>query len=69
MEDLGQTDYLLHIQDFASADAINALERIELRRSSVVEQIRSYQLNMLSVSSCQYDALIQLVSQVRQRSN
>jgi|SRR5208282_5056784 len=43
MEDLGQTDFLLHIQDFEAADVIGTLERIELRRSSVVEQITAYQ--------------------------
>ena len=44
MEDLGQTDYLLHIRDFTSEDVIEALSRIEFRRNLVVGQIRSYQL-------------------------
>lgn len=57
MEDLGQTDFLLHIQDFEAADAINALERIKLRRCLVVERIRSYQLEIRPSFAEQYNAL------------
>lgn len=57
MEDLGQTDSLLHIQDFAADDAINALVRIELRRSSVIKQIGSYQHRIHTVCQQQYDTL------------
>ena len=69
MEDLGQADYLLHIGDFASEDVTKALQRIELRRSLVVELIRSYQHNMLSASARQYDVLIKLASPGHRHSN
>ncbi len=69
MEDLGQTDYLLPIRDFTSEDVIEALRRIKLRRSFVVGQIQSYQLDMLSTSARQYDALIELAAASRRRSN
>jgi polysaccharide pyruvyl transferase WcaK-like protein len=69
MEDLGQTDYLLHIGDFTSKDVIESLDRIELRRSVVLEQIASYQYQIRSVCALQYDALTKLIKVVRRRSN
>jgi polysaccharide pyruvyl transferase WcaK-like protein len=39
MFDLGQTDFLLQICDFTSNDVIEALDRLELRRDVVLQQI------------------------------
>jgi len=60
MEDLGQTESLLHIHDFTAEDVIEALDRIELRRGVVVEQIASYRQRILSVSELQYHTLAAL---------
>lgn len=60
MEDLGHTDYLLQIRDFAARDVIEALDRIELRKNVVLEQIASYQHRISSVCALQYDALAEL---------
>ena len=60
MEDLGQTDYLLQIRTFTAEDVIEVLERIQLRRHLVVEQIASYQHRISSICKRQYDALSNL---------
>ena len=60
MEDLGQTDYLLQIRDFAAEDVIEALERIELHRDSITGEIGSYRRRIPSVSASQYDTLAEL---------
>jgi polysaccharide pyruvyl transferase WcaK-like protein len=60
MEDLCQTDYLLHIRDFTAEDVIQALHRIELHRNAVLQQIASYRPQFASVSARQYDALVAL---------
>jgi len=57
MQDLGQTDYLLHIKDFTADDVIEALNRIERRRDVVVEHITSYRQRSTSAFAVQYDAL------------
>jgi polysaccharide pyruvyl transferase WcaK-like protein len=57
MEDLGQSDCLLHIRDFRAEDVIAALDDIEHRRDFVVKQISSYLRSILSVSTLQYDTL------------
>jgi polysaccharide pyruvyl transferase WcaK-like protein len=57
MEDLGQTDYLLQIRDFAAEDVIKALDRIELHRNAVMEQIASYRHRVSSEFERQYDTL------------
>ena len=69
MEDARQTDYLLHIHDFSSEDVIEALDRIELHRSFVAGQIRSYQLEILPASTRQYDALAELALASHRRRN
>src|SRR4029077_11462001 len=55
MSNLGQTDYLLQICDFTSNDVIKALDRLELRRDAVLQQIASYRHQMISVFTQQYD--------------
>jgi polysaccharide pyruvyl transferase WcaK-like protein len=67
MEDLGQADYIQQIRDFSAEGVIEVLDRIELRRSSVTEQIGSYRQRVLSTSSLQYDALAELAMANRQR--
>jgi polysaccharide pyruvyl transferase WcaK-like protein len=62
MEDLGQSEYLLQIRDFAAEDVIEAFDRIKLSRDSVVEQIASYRHGIISAFALQYDALAKLVS-------
>jgi polysaccharide pyruvyl transferase WcaK-like protein len=69
MEDVGQTDYLMHIRDFTSEDVIEAVDRIELHKSFVSGQIRSYQRAILSASTRQYDALIELAMASHRRPN
>jgi polysaccharide pyruvyl transferase WcaK-like protein len=69
MEDLGLTDYLLQIGDFTSKDVIEALDRIELRRTVVLERMASYQNRIRSTCALQYDALAELVRDVRPRSH
>ncbi len=65
MQDLGQTDYLLHIRDFTAADVIEALDRITPRKDVVVKQIASYRQRILAASSLQYDKLAELVPTVQ----
>ena len=48
MEDLHQTDYLLHFQDFTAEDVLNAFDRLKVRRDAVVEQIASYRQEIFS---------------------
>jgi polysaccharide pyruvyl transferase WcaK-like protein len=61
MEDLGQTDYLLQIRNFAAGNVIEALDRIEARADGVAEQIGSYQRRILAALALQYDALAEFV--------
>jgi len=69
MEDLGQTDYLLHICDFAAEDVIQAVDRIQLHKSLAAAQIGSYQRNVLSASARQYDALAGLAKASQKHRN
>jgi polysaccharide pyruvyl transferase WcaK-like protein len=62
MEDLRLTDYLLQIRDFEEKDVIGALDRVELHRNVIVEQIASYQHQTLSDTARQYDALAELAT-------
>ena len=62
MEDLGQTDYLLHIRDFTAEAVIAALDQAKMRGDFIVEQMRSYRREALSASAKQYDALARLAS-------
>jgi polysaccharide pyruvyl transferase WcaK-like protein len=60
MQDLGQTDYLLHIQDFTAEDVIRVLERVKQYKEPVTKQLRSYPLGIQSAFTRQYDALAEL---------
>jgi len=50
MEDLNQTESLLHFRDFNAEDVLRALERINSRRDTVVSQITSYRQEVFSTS-------------------
>lgn len=50
MEDLTQTDYLLHFRDFNAEDVLRALEQIRNDRETVVNRIAAYRQKVLSSS-------------------
>lgn len=60
MEDLGQTDFLLHIEDFTAMDVVEALARLEAPSRFVSAETRSYQLGIQSAFAGQYDTLAEL---------
>ncbi len=59
MEDLHQTDFLLHFDKFTAEDLLKVFDRIKVRRDAVVEQIASYRKGIFSNpdSARQYDFL------------
>jgi polysaccharide pyruvyl transferase WcaK-like protein len=69
MQDLGLTDYLLHIKDFTADDVIAALSRVETRRAAIVRQITSYRQQCSSGFERQYDALAGLAMASSNHSN
>jgi polysaccharide pyruvyl transferase WcaK-like protein len=71
MEDLQQTDYLLHVQDFTAEEVLNAFDRIKVHRDAVVQQIASYRRGIFSTpaSARQYDLLAGLALRHRQSHN
>ena len=71
MEDLDQTDYLLHFQDFTAEDVLSAFDRIKVRRDAVVERITSYRREVFSTSASarQYDFLAGLALRHHQSHN
>lgn len=60
MEDVQQTDYLLHIRDFTAEEVISTLDRMKIRRDAIVQEIVSYRESILSASALQYDSLTRL---------
>lgn len=60
MQDLGQTDYLLHIRDFSAGDVLDALDRVQFGKTVAAKDIASYQHRILPVCKLQYDALAEL---------
>lgn len=50
MEDLNQTDYLLHFGDFIAEDVLRALERLRNDRETAVSRITAYRKRVLSAS-------------------
>jgi polysaccharide pyruvyl transferase WcaK-like protein len=65
MEDLRQTEFLLHFRDFTAEDVLAAIDRIQSAREVVVERIASYRKSVLSnpISGKQYDLLVGLALQ------
>jgi polysaccharide pyruvyl transferase WcaK-like protein len=60
MEDLGQTEYLLHIRDFVAEDVLKAVDRIQLCRAQVSGRLDAYQRQNATVLARQYDSLAEL---------
>jgi polysaccharide pyruvyl transferase WcaK-like protein len=71
MEDLGQTEYLLHFRDFAAADVLSALSHIRDCKKQVVNGIAKYRQYVLTASNSarQYDHLCNLALQSYQSHN
>jgi polysaccharide pyruvyl transferase WcaK-like protein len=61
MEDLGQTDYLLQIENFRTADVIEAFDRIRMFRRTVEDEITAYRDRVYPALAHQYDALMALL--------
>jgi polysaccharide pyruvyl transferase WcaK-like protein len=68
MEDLNQTEYLLHIADFTAKEVMEAFDRIERRSTLVQQQIATYMDQIRSVCALQYDAVAGLVMTHRRRT-
>jgi polysaccharide pyruvyl transferase WcaK-like protein len=60
MECLNQTDYLLQIRNFLAQDVIAALDRLKLRKESILGQMSSSRRQILRDLDLQYDTLVQL---------
>ena len=62
MEDLQQTDFLLHFRDFTAGDILDALKRMNRQRGGLIERIVSYRKSALCshLYTSQYDSLVQL---------
>jgi polysaccharide pyruvyl transferase WcaK-like protein len=62
MEDLNQTESLLHFRDFNAEDVLRALESIKSHKETVVSQISGYRQKVISTSDStrQYAFLAEL---------
>jgi polysaccharide pyruvyl transferase WcaK-like protein len=60
MEDLGQTEYLLHVRNFSAEDVIEALDHAKLHSYSKPDPTGSYWERLHSASELQYDCLATL---------
>ena len=69
MQDLGQTDYLLQIQDFEAGDVVLALDRLAVCRQNVVEQIVHYRDRVSPQLLSQSNTLAGFVCQKHRKSN
>lgn len=65
MQDLGQTEFLLHIRDFVSEDVIKALDLLQLSRTAVTEKLVAYQSQNATDLARQYDWLAQVAMGAR----
>jgi polysaccharide pyruvyl transferase WcaK-like protein len=67
MEDLQQSDFLLHFQDFRADDVLAALDIIKRTRRGVLDRIIAYREAVFSdsASAKQYDLLAGLASRHR----
>jgi polysaccharide pyruvyl transferase WcaK-like protein len=57
MEDLSQTEYLMHIRDFSAAQLAEAVDRIQAHRNDIERELASYQERIQPVLAKQYDSL------------
>ena len=62
MDDLGQTEYLLHIRTFVSDDIIKAIERLQPRGAQITQQLVEYQSRNATALAAQYDRLAKLAT-------
>jgi polysaccharide pyruvyl transferase WcaK-like protein len=62
MQDFAQTDSLLQIRNFAADDVLQALDRLIVNRSSVVDHIIACRQQVLATSAAQYDTLAELAA-------
>lgn len=69
MEDLGQTDYLLHIRSFKAEDVLHALDRMKHVESSIAARISAYRMGIRPAHNRQYDALADLALASQRRKN
>jgi polysaccharide pyruvyl transferase WcaK-like protein len=69
MQDLGQTPYLLQINDFETADVLQGLDSLLLHREKVLSRFLSYQEEISPLLCQQYDALANLVAGSRKEAN
>jgi polysaccharide pyruvyl transferase WcaK-like protein len=69
MQDLHQTDSLLHIQNFSAQDIVTALERIESRKDAIVKQIDFHRQETAKAFSLQYDFLMGLLQGEKSPAN
>ena len=71
MEDVQQTEYLLHFRDFTADQVLQAVDRISATRNDVLARIISYRQGVLaaSASARQYDLLAQLALKHQQSRN
>jgi polysaccharide pyruvyl transferase WcaK-like protein len=60
MQDVGQTDYLLHINNFMPEDVLQALQRLSRNRKEILEQIAAYRQRISALLSLQYDTLAKI---------
>ena len=61
MQDLGQTDYLLHINNFLPEDVLEALDRLNRNCDNIRGQIAAYHRRVFPLFSLQYDSLVKMV--------
>ncbi|HWF90754.1 MAG TPA: polysaccharide pyruvyl transferase family protein [Terriglobales bacterium] len=61
MQDLEQTEYLLHIRDFTSEDVLTRVEEMKVQNSAITEYLGTHKKNNQALFASQYDALAELV--------
>jgi polysaccharide pyruvyl transferase WcaK-like protein len=57
MQDLQQSDFLLHIRDFQADEVTEAIRRLTTRKDAIIRQLASYRQRILADSAKQYDFL------------
>jgi polysaccharide pyruvyl transferase WcaK-like protein len=62
MADLGQTDYLFQIRNFAAEDVIRALDHLLVNKRSVVERLEKYRITAQQSCGTRYESLASLVN-------
>jgi len=60
MQDLGQTEYLLHIREFTSQDVVAGIERLKTHSGAITEHLGGHKKSDQILFAGQYDALARL---------